>query len=84
MAQRPVRPLRNLPKPRPQRQDSLPEPGSDALNAQVEEFRNALRIVKSAPDVRATRIASLRAQIAAGTYRPDPDEIARRILQQGL
>jgi flagellar biosynthesis anti-sigma factor FlgM len=54
------------------------------MNAHVDEFRKALRIVKSSPDVRAARIAALRAQIAAGTYRPDPQEIARRIIQQGL
>ncbi|MGK2964281.1 MAG: flagellar biosynthesis anti-sigma factor FlgM [Tepidiformaceae bacterium] len=84
MAQRPIRPLRNIPEPRPQRAAAAPQPGSDAMNAHVDEFRRALRIVKSTPDVRAARVAALRAQIAAGTYRPDPQEIARRIIQQGL
>ncbi len=40
--------------------------------------------VANAPDVRAARVAELREQIARGEYRPDPHEVARKILERGL
>lgn len=52
-----------------------------------EEARTLARAraaVEQAPDVRAERVAELRAQIARGEYRPDPAEIARKIIERGL
>jgi hypothetical protein len=36
------------------------------------------------PDAHAERVEALRAQIASGSYAPDPKEIARSILESGL
>ncbi len=35
-------------------------------------------------EARAKRVAELKAQIAAGTYHPDPEEVARKLLQRGF
>jgi anti-sigma28 factor (negative regulator of flagellin synthesis) len=40
--------------------------------------------LKALPDVRAERVASLRAQVAAGTYRPAAAEIAAAILRHEI
>lgn len=70
---------------RPQASGSARSTQEDmAVSERVSEFRQALRVVKSTHDVRAARVSALRAQIRAGTYRADPELIARRIMEQGL
>ena len=44
---------------------------------------DAVRAVASAPDVRADRVAQLRAAIADGTYRSNARDIAARLLASG-
>lgn len=66
---------------RPQHGSETPEERATEAAADV---RQTLRVVKSSQDVRAARVAALRAQIRAGTYRADPELIARRIIEQGL
>jgi hypothetical protein len=59
--------------------DTAPEPGpGDA------EFRRALTIVRESREASEKRIAALRAAVASGAYKPDPHEIARKILEHGL
>lgn len=49
-----------------------------------EAFRTALRLVESRGTASPERIAALRAAIASGAYDPDPYEIARKILEDGI
>ena len=64
------------------------EPASAADQASfgeaAREASRALQVVEAAPDVRADRVAELRAKIARGDYQPDAKEIAREILNRGL
>lgn len=43
-----------------------------------------LQAVKDAPDVRTDKIAALKAKIAAGTYKVDPDALAEKMLNDSL
>ena len=52
-----------------------------ALSHRAEEIRAARAALAEAPEVRAQRVAQLRAQIEAGTYRVDADTVAERILK---
>lgn len=58
--------------------------GSEEKEIPLSERVSELRVVRSTHDVRAARVSALRAQIRSGTYRVDPELIARRILEQGL
>jgi flagellar biosynthesis anti-sigma factor FlgM len=40
--------------------------------------------VDAPPELRAERVARLKAQIADGTYNPDPMEVARKLLERGF
>ncbi|MFW5868652.1 MAG: flagellar biosynthesis anti-sigma factor FlgM [Armatimonadota bacterium] len=51
-----------------------------ALSSRAEEIRMARAALAEAPEVRAERVAELKAQVEAGTYRVDPDTVAERIL----
>jgi len=52
-----------------------------ALSHRAEEIRAARAALAEAPEVRAERVAQLKAQIEAGTYRVDADTVAERILK---
>jgi flagellar biosynthesis anti-sigma factor FlgM len=45
---------------------------------------NTLHAVLEVDEVRAERVAALRAQIQNGTYFPDPRKIAKKLLEHGL
>jgi negative regulator of flagellin synthesis FlgM len=51
---------------------------------EARELARARESVSEAPDVRADRVEALKAQIARGDYKPDPEEIAKKILERGL
>ncbi|MFO7173666.1 MAG: flagellar biosynthesis anti-sigma factor FlgM [Bacillota bacterium] len=53
------------------------------LSPQARAALEALRKMGAMPEVRQEKVAALRAAIAAGTYRPDPREVARRLLESG-
>jgi negative regulator of flagellin synthesis FlgM len=61
---------------------------SNDLNAEVElsaDARAILRakqIARTQTDLRADRVAEIRAQVEAGTYRVSSQDIARRILEE--
>lgn len=60
-------------------------PGDTAgITSEARELSSALRAVEESEEVRAAKVASLRAQIASGTYNPDPREIARRMVERGF
>jgi negative regulator of flagellin synthesis FlgM len=50
------------------------------LSARSRELHQALRAANAAPDVREDVVAGVRKRIDGGTYRIDPDRIARGIL----
>ena len=50
------------------------------LSARSRELHEALRAAHATPDVRSDVVAEIRKRIDNGTYRVDPDKIARRIL----
>lgn len=50
------------------------------LSARSRELHEALRAANAAPDVRPEAVAEARTRIANGTYRVDPERIARGIL----
>ncbi len=56
--------------------------GSDrlSLSHHAEEIRTARAALAETPDVRADRVAQLKAQVQSGTYEVDPDKVAERIL----
>ncbi|MEA3402613.1 MAG: flagellar biosynthesis anti-sigma factor FlgM [Armatimonadota bacterium] len=51
-----------------------------ALSQRAEEIRAARAALAEAPAVRADRVAQLKAQVQAGTYKVDPNRVAERIL----
>lgn len=54
--------------------------GQLELSARAEEIRAARAALADTPEVRAQRVAELRAQVEAGTYRVDAAKVAERIL----
>ncbi|MFO8080185.1 MAG: flagellar biosynthesis anti-sigma factor FlgM [Armatimonadota bacterium] len=51
-----------------------------ALSSRAEEIKLARAALAEAPEVRAERVAELKAQVQSGTYKVDPDRVAERIL----
>ncbi len=51
-----------------------------ALSERAEEMKAARAAMAEAPEVRADRVAELKAQVEAGTYEIDTDKVAERIL----
>ena len=47
----------------------------------IHQIKNA---IDSLPDVREEKVAFLRQQIRNSCYRPDPDDIARRMVAESL
>jgi len=52
------------------------------LSSRAEEIRTARAALAQTPEVRAEKVAELKAQVEAGTYRVDPDRVAERILNR--
>lgn len=50
------------------------------LSNRAEEMKAARAALAETPEVRAQRVAELKAQVQAGTYQVDPDKVAERIL----
>ena len=57
---------------------------SAAITGAAYELATAQGAVDDAPEVREGQVDALRQQIARGEYRPEPREIAERILERGL
>lgn len=67
--------------------ESAPKPGrsdSAGITGEARELGRALQAVDAVDEVRAERVAALRAQIANGTYSPDPREVAKKLLERGF
>jgi flagellar biosynthesis anti-sigma factor FlgM len=50
----------------------------------ADAHKKAFEIAKATPDVREERVAALKKQIQAGTYKPDPGKIADGIAREAL
>ena len=57
---------------------------STGMSDEARELASALHIVQESEEVRAERVRALKAQIANGTYNPDPQEIARKLVERGF
>ncbi len=57
---------------------------SSGITAEARELSGALHVVEGSDDVRAEKVRALREQIANGTYKPDPREIAKRLVERGF
>jgi flagellar biosynthesis anti-sigma factor FlgM len=56
---------------------------SDAKD-KAEAFQRALDLAKATPDVREDRVAELKQQIADGTYKADPGNIADGMMREAI
>lgn len=54
------------------------------VSEDARELARAPGVVEASPEVRAERVAQLKAQIANGTYNPDPEEVAKKLLERGF
>jgi negative regulator of flagellin synthesis FlgM len=52
------------------------------LSARSRELAAILAAARSAPDLRAERLAAVRRELEAGTYRVDPVAVARAMLER--
>ena len=63
--------------------DRVDRSDSAGVSERARELAAALHAVAESDEVRAERVAALKAQIANGTYNPDPREIARKMVERG-
>ncbi|MEX0781798.1 MAG: flagellar biosynthesis anti-sigma factor FlgM [Dehalococcoidia bacterium] len=54
------------------------------VSESARELARAHGAVEASPEVRAERVAQLKAQIADGNYNPDPKEVAKKLLERGF
>ncbi len=64
------------------RKAAKPARSGDAtgITAAGRELASASAVVSATQDVRSERVQALKAQINSGEYKPDPEAIARRLL----
>ena len=58
-----------------------PDPGEGEATA---ELPSAQGTPDSSPEPRSEQIADLKARIASGRYKPDPEEVAKEMLKRGF
>jgi negative regulator of flagellin synthesis FlgM len=54
------------------------------LSPQVRELQAARSVAAGIPEIREAKVAAIRAQIEAGTYRVDSEKIAGKVLAEAL
>lgn len=66
--------------------EASPSPRTDSsgITSAARELSSGLLAVEASDDVRTERVRALRKQISAGTYNPDPREIAIKLLGHGF
>ncbi len=57
---------------------------SAGITESARELSRAKEAVEASRDVRAEKVKALKAAIENGTYAPDPEEIARKLLDRGI
>ncbi|ACZ18899.1 flagellar biosynthesis anti-sigma factor FlgM [Thermanaerovibrio acidaminovorans] len=60
--------------------------GGDQLEVSpfARELSDALKEMQKLPDVRSDKVEEIRSRIEAGTYRPDLDLVAERLVRAGI
>lgn len=69
---------------RAQAVDSPGRTDGRGITDRARELSAELNAVVEMDESRAERVRTLKAQIANGTYNPDPREIARKLLERGF
>ncbi len=64
--------------------DRVDRVDSAGVSDRARELAAALQAVAESDEVRAMRVAALKAQIANGTYKPDPREVALKMVERGF
>jgi flagellar biosynthesis anti-sigma factor FlgM len=59
-------------------------PDSVTLSNRAQAFQETRRAALAAPDVRTDRVEDVRGRLASGGLVPDPERIARALLEQGV
>jgi flagellar biosynthesis anti-sigma factor FlgM len=59
-------------------------PDSVTLSDRAQAFQETRRAALAVPDVRSERVDQVRAKLAGGSLVPDPERIARALLEQGV
>lgn len=74
--------LADLARNRPSRAQNEEPSAEVELSPAARDLMRASQIARAQPEVRADRVAALRAQVEAGTYRVSSQDLARRILEE--
>lgn len=71
---------------RPARAADETQPAGDrvSLSAQARELAAARQAIKAMPEVRADKVAEVKARLENGTYAVDADDIAAKMLTESL
>jgi negative regulator of flagellin synthesis FlgM len=77
-----ARPTTAQPTPAPASAPASAPATKVELSARSRELHEARRLADAAPDVRADKVADVRARITDGTYKVDPHQIAQRIVDR--
>ena len=72
------------PRPQPAAGPSVERADSTGATERARDLAAALAAVELSEEVRANRVAELKAKIANGTYNPDPREVARKMVERGF
>lgn len=64
--------------------DSPARGDSSGITPAARELSSALHVVEASDEVRSEKVRALREQIANGTYKPDPKEIAKKLVERGF
>lgn len=52
-----------------------------SLSSKARDIQRATEVVRSSPDVRTEKVSKIKKEIESGTYKPDSDVIAEKILK---
>ncbi len=52
------------------------------LSSRAKIFSDVQEAVRKAPEIRTEKIADIKARVGAGEYEPDPETIARKLLNE--
>lgn len=54
------------------------------LSPRAREYREARKLLAETPDIRAEKVAAVKARLISGRYRIDADQIAARMIRDAL
>jgi flagellar biosynthesis anti-sigma factor FlgM len=71
-------------RPRTTPPEAVREADRSGITEGGRELSRAHAAVEAAADVRTERVRALREKIARGEYKPDPREVARKLIERGF